>query len=206
MDLTIRPVRRDEIAGAADVLAVAFAADPVMRHLWPGARHRRWALPRYFRTTLTIHHVPWGAVEVAVTQSGDLVGVAVWDPPGRWNSTVVEFARAGLPLALAFGQRIPAALRTRRRLDRIHPPAPHWYLCHLAVLPERQRQGIGTALLRSRCARCDDGSQAAYLVCTRESNMALYTTAGFATTTPFELDGMPLWPMWRHPHPRTAKR
>ncbi|MFI5778859.1 GNAT family N-acetyltransferase [Nocardia sp. NPDC051570] len=34
----------------------------------------------------------------------------------------------------------------RRDFDRRHPHAsPHWYLCHLAVLPDHRHQGIGTA-------------------------------------------------------------
>ncbi|MEG8179262.1 cytochrome P450 [Nocardia terpenica] len=197
----------EEIPAAALVLAAAFEDDPVMCHLWPNPRQRRWALPRYFRTVMAHHHVCGGGVEVATTESGEIAGVAVWDPPGRWDTTTGEFTRSAVPLALAFGHRIPVALRTRQRFDDVHPHEPHWYLCHLAVLPTFQGQGIGTNLLRARCDRCDAAEESAYLVCTRRSNVALYEAAGFATMTTVQLelpDGTPLWPMWRDPTPSTT--
>ena len=198
MDIVIRPIERKQIPEATQVLAIAFDTDPVMRHLWPNPQHRRWALPRYFRTMMTRHHVPGGGVEVATADSGDIVGVALWNPPGRWDAAVPEFIRSAPHLALALGHRIPVALRTRGFLDRIHPHELHWYLCNLAVLPACQRQGVGSALLRSGCARCDATGQAAYLVCTREENVPLYSSAGFATITRAQLPGgTPLWPMWR---------
>ncbi len=182
---------------AVEVLTIAFDSDPVMCHLWPNSGHRQRALPRYFRTTMTHHHVPGGGVEVAAAVGRGIVGVAVWDPPGRWAATRPEFARMAPALMLALGHRIPAAVRTRRLFDRLHPHESHWYLCHLAVHPAFQRQGIGTALLRSRCAHHDAARHAEYLVCTRESNVSLYSSAGFTTTAPVDLNGAPLWPMWR---------
>nr|WP_269456488.1 GNAT family N-acetyltransferase [Nocardia terpenica] len=147
------------------------------------------------------HHIHGGGVEIAMTDGGEgIVGVALWDPPGRWDTSTTEFLFSASQLTAAFAHRLPAALRTRRLFDRWHPREPHWYLCNLAVLPRYQRQGIGGALLRSGCSRCDRDQQAAYLVCTRDENIGLYEAAGFATVTPFDVDGTPLWPMWRDPH------
>lgn len=202
VEISIRSIQREEIAAAVDVLTIAFDTDPVMRHLWPNRRHRERALPRYFRATMARHHVPGGGVEVAAVAGQGIVGVAVWDPPGRWATNTPEFARIAAALMLALGHRVPAAVCTRRLFDRLHPHESHWYLCHLAVLPSYRRQGIGTALLRSRCADCDSTGRAAYLVCTRESNVPLYLSAGFATATPVDLNGAPLWPMWRPAHQR----
>jgi predicted N-acetyltransferase YhbS len=50
-------------------------------------------------------------------------------------------------------------------LQAAHPVEPHWYLAGLGADPNAKGKGIGTALVRSGLARCDQEAADAYLEC-----------------------------------------
>ncbi len=84
----------------------------------------------------------------------DLAGAAIWIPPGRGPSSAVDQLR----LVPVYG-RLIGWLRLRQTgsaidaLDerrRVHAPGSHYYLSALGVDPDRQGEGIGSALLASR--------------------------------------------------------
>jgi len=96
-------------------------------------------------------------------------------------------------------------------LDRHHPAGmPHHHLAILAVHPHQQGRGIGTALLHAGHAALDDEGMPAYLEASSPRTRNLYLAHGYALRpdAPFHLpeDGPPMWPMWRQPHARTARR
>ena len=90
-------------------------------------------------------------------------------------------------------------------LDRNHPAGiPHHHLAILAVRPDRQGQGTGTALLRAHHQVIDrDGGAPAYLEAADLRSCHLYERHGYVLLpgAPFRLpDGGPaMWPMWREP-------
>jgi RimJ/RimL family protein N-acetyltransferase len=71
------------------------------------------------------------------------------------------------------------------------------------VAPERQGEGLGTALVRSVLDRCDREGLPAYLEASNAGSRRLYERLGFALTgRPLDLpDGPRMWPMWREPQP-----
>jgi GNAT superfamily N-acetyltransferase len=90
------------------------------------------------------------------------------------------------------------------RLDEIlqeHVPAePHLLLQILAVMPEEQGRGVGSALMRTVLERADREGLPAYLEATSDRNRALYERHGFEYRGPLRVPGGPtLNAMWREP-------
>jgi predicted N-acetyltransferase YhbS len=78
----------------------------------------------------------------------------------------------------------------------------HHYLAFLAVRPERQNHGIGSALLDRHHRRLDAAGIPAYLESNDPRNRDLYLRHGYAVRSVIQLpDGPPLWLMWRAPMP-----
>jgi GNAT superfamily N-acetyltransferase len=84
----------------------------------------------------------------------------------------------------------------------IHPSGKaHEYLWMIAVTPESQGRGLGTALVRHVLDRCDREGLAAYLEASSARSLKLYERLGFDPLgRPLDLpDGPQMWPMWREP-------
>jgi ribosomal protein S18 acetylase RimI-like enzyme len=64
-------------------------------------------------------------------------------------------------------------------LEQKHPHEPHWYLGALGVEPDRQGNGVGTALLEEILAICDRECEGAYLEASRPESARLYERLGF---------------------------
>jgi ribosomal protein S18 acetylase RimI-like enzyme len=75
----------------------------------------------------------------------------------------------------------------------------HAYLMFAGVMPHRQGQGVGSALITHRLADLDASRTPAYLEASCVRNAHLYARLGFeATGSPVVLpDGPTLYPMWR---------
>jgi GNAT superfamily N-acetyltransferase len=161
----------------------------------PGARAE--IFPRYFRLYL----------EDAMASG------IVYTTPDRTAAALRVYAgEEGAGQADGYGTRLAAVTRrwTGRfaafdaTLDR-HQPAgvAHWHLIILAVRPDRQGRGHGTALLRAGHARLDDQGLPAYLEASGSRSRDLYLAPGYELRpdAPFYLleGGPPVWPMMRKP-------
>jgi GNAT superfamily N-acetyltransferase len=85
-------------------------------------------------------------------------------------------------------------------LDRHHPTgAAHHHLAILAVRPDGQGQGIGTALLRAHHATLDAAGTPAYLEASSDRNRVFYLRNGYADLGPpiYLPDGPQMRPMMR---------
>lgn len=87
--------------------------------------------------------------------------------------------------------------------DAHHPhDVMHHHLAFLAVRPDRQGQGIGSALMAPHHSRLDQTGTGAYLEASSARARDLYLRHGYVIQGgPFYLpqDGPPMWPMWREP-------
>jgi ribosomal protein S18 acetylase RimI-like enzyme len=92
----------------------------------------------------------------------------VWAEPGAGGPDGLRIARALPGMVRAMGRNLPRLRQLGERLEHARPEQPHWYLFHLGTDPDRQRRGVGTALLRSMLERCDADGTPAYLVLRRE--------------------------------------
>jgi GNAT superfamily N-acetyltransferase len=192
----VRPATRADHDRLVEVLAGAFADDPVFRYMLPPALRRRSARLRgFFRL-----EVPRSRRRGGAWTSADGAGAAIWYPPGHWRPSSWEALRQTPAAVRVFGGQLGLASQAQATMQAHHPHEPHWYLSYLAAVPGRQRTGIGSALLRPVLRRCDEHGSPAYLEATSERNRALYTRHGFVEREPYALpDGPPLFPMWREP-------
>ena len=191
-----RVVRADhaDIGVLSQVIADAFFSLAVCRWLIPDGPARRAAFPGYFRLYLE-HAIADGIVETTPERDA----AALWipgdgptAPPDEYGGQLVALTGSHLGNFLAFDEA----------LDRHHPSgAFHEHLAILAVRPDRQGQGTGTALLHARHAVLDDQGIPAYLEASDERTRRLYLAHGYTDHGgPIELaEGVRMYPMWREP-------
>jgi len=198
---TVRPLARSDLKATVATLARAFDDDPVIAWIFPDGRMRRRQLPRFFAATMrsaSLRHE--GGTEILVA-GGDVLGGAIWVPPGAWMPSGWQQIR-GLPgLAWALRSRLAAASSVYAEMMRAHPHRPHWYLSGIGTDPPAQGSGVGSALMQSRLVRCDAAGLPAYLESSKESNVPFYQHHGFQVTGELIIPGggPTLWPMWREP-------
>jgi ribosomal protein S18 acetylase RimI-like enzyme len=194
----VRPATAEDHEAAAEALALAFADDPAWAHVMPDASTRAEQLLVYF--TAEIGNLVPEYRQLWVTEDGG--GAAIWGPPGSWRVPMLRTLRPARRMATAFGRRLPLAIWTQLRLERLHPRKPqHWYLHYLGVEPRRQGRGLGGALLAPVLGPCDEQRIGAYLESSTERNRALYERNGFSLTGTFNLPGggPVIREMWRDP-------
>jgi GNAT superfamily N-acetyltransferase len=177
--MQIRLLESDKFDAAARLFADAFLNDPGWLAVGPDrAGHRHGVLRRYHRTVLDVIERYGGPIYGAFDDAQDdaLVGVAATFaaglyPPPSW--TILRFVPGFL---LAGPGPIVRGLRFSAVQERGHPHEPHLYLWFLAVDPERQRGGVGRALL----ARVyDDATAPVYLDTANPANVPYYASNGF---------------------------
>jgi ribosomal protein S18 acetylase RimI-like enzyme len=184
----------------ASVLARAFFDDPPMAWLLPDPATRLRRLVLLFATIIGIESLPYGGVDIACA-SGEILGAAIWMPPGHWQPGLLGKIRAapGHWRAVATGE-IRAA-RMGHALSRAHPKESHWYLKSIGIDPSSQGRGAAGLLLRSRLGHCDRDGQSAYLEASKPEGVPLYERFGFRRTGDVAMPaGAPvLTKMWRAP-------
>jgi GNAT superfamily N-acetyltransferase len=74
---------------------------------------------------------------------------------------------------------------------------PHWHLGPLAIEPQWQGQGIGSALLKRLCDQLDQHQALGYLETDRQENVRLYERFGFTTVATEPVLGATHWFMQR---------
>jgi ribosomal protein S18 acetylase RimI-like enzyme len=194
-DVQVRKAVSDDAAAVSAILAAAFHDDPVGRWLIPDEARRRRLFPELFRLYFDAY-LPHE--EVHVNQAA--TGAALWLPAGRELLDEEQGERFGAAISELAG---PDAERffTLEEVFAAHlPEEPHLHLQLLAVRPERQGRGIGSALMAPVLERADRDGVPAYLEATSERNRALYERYGFAFRGPVPLPGGPaLHAMWRDP-------
>ncbi len=137
----------------------------------------------------------------------DRAGVLFLLPPGHTRLTDAEYVRCGfLAAPLKVGLRhYPTVNACETALadaqESLIGNRPHYYLWGLAVDPERQRRGAGTALLNALFQRADQQSLPIYLETHQFENVAYYEARGFRRihTGAMPYQTMPYWCMLREP-------
>jgi GNAT superfamily N-acetyltransferase len=198
-DLVIRDVAPVDVTEIASVLAEAMNEGPVARWLMPDDAVRRRRAPGYFEIYAE-HAVRYGEVYAnADPDTGELSGVALWFP---FTSLIPAPADYEHRLKEAAGSAFDRTCELDALLEAHHPLDPHHYLAFVAVRPERQNRGIGSALLDRHHARLDAAGLPAYLESNDPRNRDLYLRHGYAVRSTVRLPGgPPLWLMWRSPIP-----
>jgi GNAT superfamily N-acetyltransferase len=183
-----------DVDTAADIVADAFLDIEAIQFLVPDHADRRQVSRDWYR--LYIEHAIGSAGQVVMTE--DASAAAVWlDRTGE----VTEPDRYAERLAELAGPYLARFQELDREMDAHHPAEPHWYLLFLAVLPDRQSQGLGSLLMNHTHTGLDAGIPA-YLEATSLQNRRLYQRHHYTDMDPatFALsDGTLLYRMWRPP-------
>jgi ribosomal protein S18 acetylase RimI-like enzyme len=195
----VRAARRGEASVLGEVLADAFAEDPVFAWLIPPHLRGRDQRMRTFFTSMSRTYLRQGK---PCYLTGDGSAAALWARPGRWAFPVGQMALETVPTAQAFRSRLLRALRVQMQIERLHARAttvPHWYLGYLGTRSSHQGQGLGTELLREVLAGADAGGVPAYLESSNERNLPLYERNGFRVVGELQAlgHGPTIWRMWR---------
>jgi GNAT superfamily N-acetyltransferase len=189
----VRKATRDDMPAMVESLARAFYDDPVFAWLFPDDARRLGQSRRYFagRARILMRQD-----EVYTVDGG--AGAAMWARPGGWRDPPLDVIRQLLALVPALGRRLPRSLGGLHEIEERHPSQPHWYLAVLGTDPNRQGEGIGSALLEPILHECDRLEVPAYLETGKERNVAFYSRHGFKVTEEIGLPaGPPMWLMWR---------
>jgi GNAT superfamily N-acetyltransferase len=148
--------------------------------------HVRSRVLRPFQTAAVRDAARYGIAAGAYL--GDrLVGVALWQPPGRFPLSLLRKARMAPALAqavIAAGSTFPRFARTGAALEQAFPTQPSWYLQALGVHPSAQRAGVGGALLAAGLALVDADTMACHLHTSDPANVEYYQRWGFQLTQP----------------------
>ncbi|MEV4515177.1 GNAT family N-acetyltransferase [Dactylosporangium sp. NPDC049525] len=178
----------------ADLIATAFHDLEPAKWLVPEPSHRHRVLHANFE--LVVEHALQHGV---VLTDEDRTAAAVWFPRETPLPEIPHYERR---LSRACGRYTDRFTIMDAAFDRHHPAQPHHHLAFLAVHPDQQGHGLGTALLKAHHDRLDSVGLPAYLEASSQSNRVLYLRRGYTDHgEPIELaDGGPwLWPMWRTP-------
>jgi GNAT superfamily N-acetyltransferase len=198
----VRAARRDEAALLGEVLADAFAEDPVFAWLIPPQVPGRDNRMRTFFTSMSRAYLRRSK---PCYLSGDASAAALWAAPGAWAMPLSQVVLEAVPSGLAFRRRLLHALRTQQQIERVHAglSRPHWYLGYLGTRRDRQGQGLGTQMLREVLAGLDTDGVPAYLESSNEHNLPLYERNGFRVAGELRAlgHGPTIWRMWREPQP-----
>jgi len=179
------------------VIAAAFRDLPPSQWLISDPADRARAFPGFFRILLD-----WAMADGTVTTTPARDAAALWipagtrppTPPGDYPGRVAAVAGDRASRFVAFDQT----------MEEHHPAgAAHEWLAILGVRPDRQGQGAGSALLRSRHRDLDRAGLGAYLEAASPRARDLYLRHGYVLRpgAPLHLpdDGPPMWSMWRDP-------
>ncbi|MCV0402887.1 MAG: GNAT family N-acetyltransferase [Chloroflexi bacterium] len=205
MPFTVRRATRGEIPVLAEVLARAFVHDPFFGFLAGDAPERGQRMREGWRGIL--RHGSAGMRETYTTE--DHAGVAIWLPPGDRGPSVIGSLRMLPAMARLAGWRrlrmVAATMAALEERHRHHAPDDHFYLSALGVEPERQGEGVGTALMQPVLERCDHDGTPAYLETATGRNVLLYERVGFDVVEELTLPGTDVhgWLMLRRPPGRS---
>jgi ribosomal protein S18 acetylase RimI-like enzyme len=189
-----RPATPADAAAIGETMARAFHDDPVICHLLPGGERRERLSPRLFRLMFRLG-LPHGCCDV----TEDVAAVALWRPPGKWETPILSsLTTAGDAFAIFGLSGLSRALRFMDVVEKVHPHEPHYYLQALGTDPSKQGKGWGGVVIRRQLAAADAAGSPCYLESSKPTNIPIYQSFGFEVTGEIKLpDGPTLWPMWR---------
>lgn len=179
--MSAKIVRLDDsqIRPAGVMLAHAFHDDPLMIYAIPEPRERARLLPDVYARMIRFGCL---AGEVYAT-AGELEGVALWMPPNaKWSRENIEASGMHqMPNLIGNDsyQRYREVVGLEWKARERDMTGACWYLFLLGVEPNRQRRGLGGALMRPVLERADVEDRECYLETENERNVAFYVKQGF---------------------------
>ena len=193
--MNVRNATPEDLATVVDTAARSLADEAMLRWSF-GEDGFRERIRRHF-AHYDGENVRHGWVRVAA----DGAAIAVWIPPGsREEHEAIGPAPPGGEVEI-LGDHAERFAAFWGWVGEHEPAEPLLYLSHIAIVPERQREGLGTALMRDGLAQADRDSVPTWLETSVAANSAYYERFGFRTVVEEDApDGGPhIWFMRRDP-------
>ena len=196
--LRIRDATPDDARALASLYAAAFDDNPAYGSIFQmrgrsDAAHAAsltWFFERRVLLLLRARCPYLVAEEAAAPHRLVAAGAVV---PTAQKPGLLDMLAVGL-LEWPFRWGLPSLLRALAWADHV-PPEAAASLAMVAVRPDAQGRGAGTALLSELLRRCGGGPVA--LSTQRERNLAFYGRAGFVVHSEWDGGGFPSWTMLR---------
>jgi len=187
---TIKTATSSDEAAISDALTLAFAADPVMRWLYPHPGKFLKHFPELMR-----HFGANSFANASAHYVDGFAGAALWLPPG----VTFDADAIGTLMLRTVDEKLHTDLFTIfNQMPEYHPHEPHWYLAAIGINPSRQNQGQGAVLIQHALRTCDRNHQSAYLESSNPRNISFYRKHGFEVLATLQAgDSPPLTPMYR---------
>ncbi|MEI8409902.1 MULTISPECIES: GNAT family N-acetyltransferase [unclassified Kribbella] len=192
--MEVRQASEQDVDAAVRTLARAFEDYPMTRlGLDPVGYLDR--LTQYQRLFLTGIGLPHGRVWV----TDDASAVAVWTTPATPPDAFASHADEFVKLA---GSRAELAKECEQAMGIFRPSEPVWFLGLVGVDPDRQRHGLGRAVIAPGLAAADAEHSPAFTETAEPANINFYESLGFTVTAELELPhrGPIHYAMYRPPH------
>lgn len=167
--VTVRTATGADADRVFDILALAFAADPAARWMYPDPRQYMQHFPRFAKAF-------GGGAIARGTAFVCREGAALWLAPDAKpdEDTLIQL----LERSVAAAQKSDA-FAVFEAMSRYHPDEPHWYLPLIGVDPASQGLGYGSALMREGLELCDAARLPAYLEASSTRSIPFYRSHGF---------------------------
>jgi GNAT superfamily N-acetyltransferase len=192
--ITLRKYSADRLDDCVALLAEAFVTNPLHRAAFGDGRLDQNRT--FFR--IGLRHMFIGQSFVALDPRGDNVcGYLHFNIWPNCLPTPEELPRAVATQLQPLGEAIPQVIRWFARWCRLDPAEPHVHLGPIGVAPGKQRQGVGTTLMRFYIDFLEREKAAGYLETDRYENVDFYKRFGFSVQRHEHLIGTPVWYMWR---------
>jgi GNAT superfamily N-acetyltransferase len=192
----IRQALPDERSGVVATVAAAFAEDPGWAFIL-GKEYGR--LAAHFVGAL--FDVRVASQNVWVTD--DLAAVAMWDSPGKSDAAPAYTESVWTRYRGTAGEdAFDRLARYNNAVAAVSPAELYWYLGVLATHPQRQREGLATAVLTPILDEADRLGIACCLETSTADNRRFYERRGFTQAAEIVLPaGPPTWWLRRAPTP-----
>lgn len=160
-----------DVKKTLDTLAMAFAADAIMRWMYPRADQYFASFPGFVKA------LAGPTFEKGTSwRLGDYAAVALWLPPGEKSD---EDAIGSHVFATVVPGKLEELAAIVERMNVYHPTDAHWYLPWLGVDLIQQGRGLGSQLLKHTLAAVDKDRLPAFLETANPRNVPLYERHGF---------------------------
>ncbi|MFI6294584.1 GNAT family N-acetyltransferase [Nonomuraea sp. NPDC050790] len=180
-----------DVEQVAGLVGTAFAGLGVVAYMIPDPE-RRAPVMSAWAAILVEDALKHGHIDLITGESG-LLGAAVWFHREEPVPAPDDYDRR---LEEAVGEHVERFRVVDDLLEENHPHAPHHHLLFLAVRPDHQNQGLGSALMDHHHATLN--GLPAYLESGSPESTRLYARHGYVERRPLLLpEGAKFWPMWR---------
>ncbi|MEU8224352.1 GNAT family N-acetyltransferase [Kribbella sp. NPDC048915] len=177
--MKVREATDADVEAAAATLTNALADYPMSRACFdPDGYLER--LTEYHRLFVGGVGLPHGRVWV----TDDVSAVAVWLPPDLPADAFAPYRERFVGLA---GSKASVTTEYGQAISLFHPREPVWLLALVGVEPDRQRQGLGRAVISPGLAVADAAQSPAFVETQEPENVGFYESLGFTVIAELEL-------------------